>query len=69
MNTYISQLSTMIPTCNFTTHKLDKITVLRMAVQYLKSIRSSPMQFSSEENLKYSFISDMELKRLILQVG
>ncbi|XP_065200906.1 protein cycle isoform X3 [Planococcus citri] len=69
MNTYISQLSTMIPSCNFNTHKLDKITVLRMAVQYLKSIRTSPMQCNAEENLKYSFISDVELKKLILQVS
>lgn len=59
----------MIPSCNFTAHKLDKITVLKMAVQYLKSIRSSPIQSNIEENLKYSFISDVELKKLILQVS
>lgn len=68
MNSYIAQLTDMIPTYNLSAQKLDKITVLRMTVQYLRSIQNSPMQLTSEESFRYSFISDEEMKRLILQV-
>lgn len=66
MNTYIAELSTLIPMCHSMSRKLDKLTVLRMAIQHLKTIRGSVYSFTEGEN-KPTFLSDKEHKMLILQ--
>lgn len=67
MNTYITEISALVPMCHAMSRKLDKLTVLRMTVQHLKTILGAVTSYT-EGNYRSAFLTDLELKTLILQV-
>ncbi|XP_073949704.1 basic helix-loop-helix ARNT-like protein cyc isoform X3 [Choristoneura fumiferana] len=66
MNKYITELSTIIPMCGAMARKLDKLTVLRMAVQHLRSVRGALSAGPLAAVPRPAFLSEPELNALVL---
>ncbi|KAL3178158.1 hypothetical protein MRX96_038678 [Rhipicephalus microplus] len=58
MNMYIGEMASLVPMCKAMSRKLDKLTVLRMAVQHIKTIRG---------HYKPPWLSDEDVKNVVLQ--
>ncbi len=46
MNRYMTELSQMIPACSAVPRKLDKLSILRMAVEHMKRLRGTKCKLS-----------------------
>lgn len=57
MTAYITELSEMVPTCSALARKPDKLTILRMAVSHMKTLKGSG-NTGTDGTYKPSFLTD-----------
>ena len=71
MTHYINELAEMVPQCAALGRKPDKLTILRMAVTHMKSIRDASAHGHPNDPFasKPTFLTDQELKHLILEAA
>jgi len=70
MAAYFNELCVMVPTCNTLQRKPDKLTILRMASTHMRNLRGNHSnQLSNDCAYKPSFLTDQELKHLILEAA
>ena len=65
MNRYMTELAQMIPACTAVPRRLDKLSILKMAVDHMKNLRGDPHAAS---DYKPGFLTDEELKQLVVEV-
>lgn len=72
MAAYFNELCVMVPTCNTLQRKPDKLTILRMASSHMRNLRgnhTNTSSMSADSAYKPSFLTDQELKHLILEAA
>uniref|UniRef100_G3Q688 Aryl hydrocarbon receptor nuclear translocator like 2 n=1 Tax=Gasterosteus aculeatus aculeatus TaxID=481459 RepID=G3Q688_GASAC len=69
MNNLIDELAAMIPACQPLTRKLDKLTVLRKAVQHLKALRAGTSSAFTNSTHKPSIMPQDDLRHLLLRAA
>lgn len=75
MTTYFAELCDMVPACANLARKPDKLTILRMAAQFMKNIRTNNQSLllnagsttQQPDVFKPSFLNDQELKYLMIE--
>uniref|UniRef100_A0A1I8GPX4 Aryl hydrocarbon receptor nuclear translocator n=1 Tax=Macrostomum lignano TaxID=282301 RepID=A0A1I8GPX4_9PLAT len=68
MSAYIGELCDMVPSCANLARKPDKLTILRMAVAHMRGLRGTG-NTGVDGTYKPSFLSDLELKHLVLEAA
>ncbi|KAK2883256.1 hypothetical protein Q8A73_022189 [Channa argus] len=69
MNNLIDELAAMIPACQPMARKLDKLTVLRKAVQHLKALRAGTGSAFTDTTHKPSILPHDDLRHLLLKAA
>ncbi|XP_070784746.1 basic helix-loop-helix ARNT-like protein 2 isoform X2 [Enoplosus armatus] len=69
MNNLIDELSAMIPACQPMARKLDKLTVLRKAVQHLKALKAGTGSAFTDTTYKPSILPHDDLRHLLLRAA